>query len=280
MLQTDSAKRYFSHAYMLRETIPDFHAEVDRWQALGEQLESDMARRGWRAETLSYGPHPRQDLRLYQCGSTASSKGLAVFIHGGFWRMMDREQSHFMAQPYLQRGWDCAVLEYRLMPEFRLAELVDDTVNALHFLDQYKSWPRTIISGHSAGAHLAWHGGLAASAQHGSFSDAAMLLISPVFDIFAVGSTAIIDELQMPAAETAQWSCYHGFEQTERAVQFAVGADETEDFKRQAYIGSQMMGRAEQQNIALVTGCNHLSVVTQIAVEPELFDALHQPLGL
>ncbi len=279
MIQHDSAQRYFTHAYMLRETIPDFLVEVERWESLGRTLDDSLAKNNRSAETLSYGEHPRQDMQLYRATAGKTGKGLAVFIHGGFWRMMDRAQSHFMAQPYLERGWDCAVIEYRLMPEFRLSELVDDTVCALQKLQQHDTWPKRLLSGHSAGAHLAWHGGLAARDSGASSADDALLLISPVFDIFAVQSTPIIGELDMQSQETAQWSCYHGFTTAEQPVQFAVGASETEDFKRQAYIGSQMMGRGDQNNIALVNGCNHLSVVTQIAADSKLFDALHKPLG-
>lgn len=279
MIQYDSAKRYFTHAYVLRETIPDFLEEVARWESLGESLDNSLAANNNSTETVSYGEHPRQDMQLYRAKAGQTGKGLAVFIHGGFWRMMDRTQSHFMAQPYLDRGWDCAVIEYRLMPECRLSELVDDTVAALQKLQQHDTWPKRLLSGHSAGAHLAWHGGLAARKSGASNADDALLLISPVFDIFAVQSTTIIEELAMPVQEAAQWSCYHGFETADQPVQFAVGGSETEDFKRQAYIGSQMMGLADQNNIALVDGCNHLTVVTQIATNPELFDALHQPLG-
>ena len=280
MIKHDSARRYFTHAYMLRETIPDFHVEVERWHSLGQLLDDSLAANNRSVETLRYGDHPRQDMQLYRAVAGKTGKGLAVFIHGGFWRMMDRAQSHFVAQPYLERGWDCAVIEYRLMPEFRLSELVDDTVFALKKLQRHDTWAKRLLSGHSAGAHLAWHGSLAARNSGASNADDALLLISPVFDIFAVQSTQIISELQMPMQEAAQWSCYHGFATADQPVQFAVGGSETEDFKRQAYIGSQMMGLGERNNIALVDGCNHLSVVTQIATNPELFDALHQSLGV
>lgn len=280
MITFDSARRYFSHAYVLRETIPDFLDEVGRWENLGETLEQDLDGRGWRAETLAFGDHPRQDLRLYRAGAGNSPKGLAVFIHGGFWRMMARDQSHFVARPYLERGWDCAVLEYRLMPEFRLDELVQDTAAALALLQAQGPWPSRLLVGHSAGAHLAWHGGLRARADGASSRDDALLLVSPVFDIFAVQSTPIIDELQMGEEEAARWGCFHGFAQADQPVQFALGADETEDFKRQAYMGAQRMGRGEQDNIALVGGCNHLSVMTQLASDDATFEALHAPLGL
>jgi len=280
MIQYDSAQRYFTQAYMLRETIPDFHLEVERWEALGQSLHDSLESKGWSTKTLSYGDHSRQDLQLFRAEAGKTGKGLAVFIHGGFWRMMDRAQSHFMAQPYLERGWDCAVLEYRLMPEYRLSELIEDTVSALQKLHQHDKWPKRILSGHSAGAHLAWHGGLAARASGASSADDALMLISPVFDIFAVLGTPIIGELNMPIAETAQWSCYHGFEQADQPVQFVVGGSETEDFKRQAYIGAQMMGRGDQQNIALIDARNHLSVVSEIATNPQVFEQLHKPLGL
>ena len=103
--------------------------------------------------------------------------------------------------------------------------------------------------------------------------DDLLLLFSGVFDIFPVQETAIGDELRMPVEEVADWSLYPGME-IDHPVFFIIGDEETDDFKRQSYIASQLLGRGSQDNIAFVDGCNHLTLLTEFATDDALFDAL------
>ena len=130
-----------------------------------------------------------------------------------------------------------------------------------------------ILAGHSAGAHLALFGA-AETTETGHVSDDDMLLLlSGVFDIFPVHETAIGDELKMPIEEVIDWSLYPGMTVAQPAL-FVVGNDETDGFKQQSYIGSQLIGRGRQSNIIFVDGCNHLTLLTKLATDDALFNAL------
>ena len=273
MFRKTSAHAFFEDQFVLRKTLPGFLDHVAEWEKLSEDSNFD----GYDCFVEAYGGHPRQTMEIFKADPESEGRGLFVFAHGGFWRAMEREQSRFMASPFLKRGYDVAITEYRLMPEFRLADLVDDTVAALRRLSEI-SGPamlslNRIISGHSAGAHLALHGAQQAEQEGIVSGDDLLLLFSGVFDIFPVQETAIGDELRMPVEEVADWSLYPGME-IDHPVFFIVGNDETDDFKRQSYIASQLLGRGSQDNIAFVDGCNHLTLLTEFATNDALFDAL------
>ncbi len=273
MFRRTSAHAFFEQQFVLRKTLPGFLDHVAEWEALSAERHFEDNRPAVEA----FGEHPRQTIEILKADPGHEGRGLFVFAHGGFWRAMEREQSRFMAAPFLKRGYDVAITEYRLMPEFRLADLVDDTVAALRLLAELagpaKLSANRIISGHSADAHLALFGTLEAEQEGLVSADDMLLLFSGVFDIFPVQETAIGDELRMPIEEVADWSLYPGLDVAQPAL-FVVGDDETDDFKRQSYIGSQLIGRSRLDNIAFVEGCNHLTLLTRFATDDALFDAL------
>src|SRR5262245_25149600 len=105
MLRTVSAHDYYERQYVLRKTLPSFGTHVAEWEALS----ADEHFAGCSVQVERFGDDPRQSLELFKASADEPGKGLAVFIHGGFWRAMSREQSRFMATPFLARGYDCAV---------------------------------------------------------------------------------------------------------------------------------------------------------------------------
>lgn len=273
MFKRTSAHAFFEEQFVLRKTLADFAGHVAEWEALSADPELDR----YQSAIEHYGDHPRQTLEIFKSDPGREARGLFIFIHGGFWRAMEREQFRFMALPFLKRGYDAVITEYRLMPEFRLADLVEDTVASLHLLSELsgpmKLPGNRILAGHSAGAHLALFGAVETTPSGYVSADDMLLLLSGVFDIFPVHETAIGDELRMPIEEVVDWSLYPGMTVAQPAL-FIVGDDETVDFKRQSYIGSQLIGRGHQSNIILVDGCNHLTLLTKLATDDALFDAL------
>ena len=107
------------------------------------------------AVTASYGPHPRHELDIYTVGE--SSRGLLVFVHGGYWDEGDKSDYVFVANSFAERGYTVALVNYRLVPEVTFPDYVEDLARALTWLktqEIYSDLP-LFLMGHSAGAHIA-----------------------------------------------------------------------------------------------------------------------------
>ncbi len=266
-----SARSYFEEHYVLRKTLPTFAEHIAEWEALSE----DRHFADFHTEILTFGSHARQTFELFKVRKDEPAKGLAIFIHGGFWRAMDREQSRFVAKPFLENGYDCIISEYRLMPAFSLGDLVDDTAAMLHKVNELQDDRALsgdlILAGHSAGAHLAVFGLKQATQAGFSTRSMSLLLLSGVFDIFPVSRTSIGDELSMSEEDISRWSVYDGDADNGIEPLFLAGADETDDFKRQSIIGAQQLGSGTKDTICFVEGANHLTLMTKLATDPALF---------
>lgn len=100
---------------------------------------------------LAYGRADREKLDLFLPESAA--KGLAVFVHGGFWRMFSKSDWSHLAAGAVARGWAVAVPSYTLAPEARVSQITRQTAAAVEFAATLVEGP-VRIAGHSAGGHL------------------------------------------------------------------------------------------------------------------------------
>jgi arylformamidase len=274
MFEVVRAHDYFEQQYVLRKSLPGFAAHVAEWEALS----ADVHFAGHSFQVEPYGSHPRQTLELFKAQPGEQGRGLAVFIHGGFWRAMQREQSRFMARPFLKRGWDCAILEYRLMPQFPLRDLIDDAAAALRYLTEHRRRlmlaPRMLIAGHSAGAHLALYATTVLRTEGFPLGETGLLFFSGVFDIHPVAPTSLGDETKVTPDEVAAWSLYSGASLGGQEAVFVVGGAETPDFQRQSLLGAQQLCQPGADEVLIVAGANHLTLLTQFTQDEALCDAI------
>jgi acetyl esterase/lipase len=128
---------------------------------------------------LRYGDHPDHviDLRL----PTGPARRLVVFLHGGFWRAAwDRTHAGPLAADLAARGYAVACVEYRRVgePGGGWPGTFDDVCAALDALPAlvgpHADPARYVLSGHSAGGHLALLNGARAGA---------VLALAPVADL-------------------------------------------------------------------------------------------------
>ena len=96
---------------------------------------------------IAYGPQPRHRLDLYETGRGGP---LILFIHGGEWRQGDKNAYRFVGQALCARGFDCAIINYRLYPEARFPGFVEDAAAAVRHMAR-----PLVLMGHSSGAHVA-----------------------------------------------------------------------------------------------------------------------------
>ena len=106
------------------------------------------------ASSHSYGDHPAQHGELDRAGDA----GVAVLLHGGFWRAAyGRELMEPLAADLAARGWTTWNLEYRRIGDGGgyPATLDDVAAGIDHLAGLDVDLGRVAVIGHSAGGHLA-----------------------------------------------------------------------------------------------------------------------------
>ena len=99
-----------------------------------------------------YGPDPRHRYDLY--GDADSSVPLVVFIHGGGWDSLSKDQFAFVGNALVAQGFSAALINYRLGPNTPFPGFVFDAARAVALLRK-DTGRRVVLMGHSAGAHIA-----------------------------------------------------------------------------------------------------------------------------
>lgn len=134
-------------AYANAAHIDGAEAYPRRWQEAAASLRAATAGEVHRR----YGSARRQRYDLFL--PEGEAHGTAVFVHGGYWRTLDKSVwSHLAAGP-LARGWAVAMPSYTLAPAARIPEITSEIAAFLTHLADERPGPLR-LAGHSAGGHL------------------------------------------------------------------------------------------------------------------------------
>jgi acetyl esterase/lipase len=111
---------------------------------------------------VAYGSLPRQKLDVYQPDHAAPAGGwpVVVFFYGGSWNSGERGDYKFMGEALASRGVLTLIADYRLYPEVRYPDFLDDSAQALAYglreAARLGGNPkRVFVMGHSAGGYNA-----------------------------------------------------------------------------------------------------------------------------
>jgi arylformamidase len=137
-----------------RAAVANFEALLDEYVA-----RSAAARERLRSRLdIAYGQSPLQTLDVFP--ADAPGAPLNVFIHGGYWRALDKGDMSFVAEPLVAAGATVVSLNYDLCPAVTLDDVVAQVRAAIAWV--YRNAEelggdreRLYVSGHSAGGHLA-----------------------------------------------------------------------------------------------------------------------------
>jgi arylformamidase len=152
---------------------------------------------GDRAELdLAYGAAPRQKLDLFL--PEAPPRGVVVFVHGGYWHMFSKSHWSHLALGPLSRGFAVAMPGYTLAPAARIADITAEIAKACWFVGTRVAGPM-VVTGHSAGGHLAARMGCADIAV----PITRVVPISPLAELGPLIATEMNATLRLDAAEVA-----------------------------------------------------------------------------
>lgn len=181
---------------------------------------------------IAYGDHPRQRFDLFWPNGTP--KGLAVFVHGGYWLKFDKSSWSHLAEGARIAGWAVAAPSYVLAPEARIAEITE-MISAAVTVAATKVAGPIHLAGHSAGGHLVSRlaCGNAPFPADVASRIGRVLSISGLHDLRPLQKTSMNGDLRLDDAEAAAESAALCAPRASTDVVAWVGADERPEFIRQ-----------------------------------------------
>lgn len=185
-----------SRDYANADFIPGANAYPARWAESAQAFRNHL---GARAKCgITYGQGPRQTFDLLLPETTPA--GLMVFIHGGYWLQFEQSTWSHLAAGALARGWAVALPGYTLAPDARIHAITDEIEAAISAAAQRVAGP-IVVTGHSAGGHLAARMGCTDRTPDWADRLARVVPISPLADLAPLRQTAMNGDLKIDAAE-------------------------------------------------------------------------------
>ena len=209
---------------------------------------------------LPYGEGPRDVLDLFLPDGTP--RGLAIFIHGGFWKAFDKSNwSHLAAGP-LARGWAVVMPSYTLAPDARISEITAQVGCAIAHAADLTDGP-IAVAGHSAGGHLATRMVCEDAPLPDSVAERinSVLSISGVHDLRPLQLHSMNEDLRLDPEEAIAESPVLNRARPGLSITAWVGARERPEFLRQ----SALLAEAWRAPLVVEPERHHFDVIEGLA---------------
>lgn len=257
---TDWDDAYSNGAY-----ITDGGLYPARWAEAAAAFRASAVAAGRARLDLSYGPDPRQRADFFLPAGTP--RGLAVFVHGGYWLAFDKSSWSHLAQGALARGWSVLIPSYRLAPQVRIPEITGDIAAAITMGAGLIPGP-ICLAGHSAGGHLVSRmlcaDGLLPPAPAARLQR--VLSISGLHDLRPLRRTRMAETLRLSAIDAETESPALRLPQPGARLRLAVGADERSEFLRQsALLANIWHGLGAETSLHLLPHAHHFDICDGLA---------------
>lgn len=142
-------------AYDAMGSVDDFDAYLRGYTTDSAQARDTLAG----ARDVAYGAHKDQVLDVFRAPGQSTPAPVNLFLHGGYWRRLTKDENGFAALALAPAGATVMVNTYSLAPDVHLDVIVrqcrEAVVWAYRNAAAHGGDPeRLYISGHSAGGHL------------------------------------------------------------------------------------------------------------------------------
>ena len=259
--------------YNNRALVPDFADHFAHWRSGSERARAERRC----VLDVAYGDGPGETLDIFP--ASRPNAPVVVFIHGGYWRSLDKADHSFVAPPLLDMGACVVVVNYALCPgteaqPVTIPDIALQMARALAWVWRHigqHGGQRDNISviGHSAGGHLAamllacrWK---ALGADLPAHLVRKAMSISGLYDLEPVRKTPFVQgDLRITPdhvrkASPALWPAPR-----QRVLYTVVGGDESPEFLRHNELIRQVWGPRVVPVCEALPGLHHFSVVTAL----------------
>jgi len=273
--------------YNNRALVPNFADHFSSWvegsQAARTQLACQL--------DLAYGEGPNETLDIFP--AKKPNAPVIVFIHGGYWRSLDKSDHSFVAPAMHDMGACVVVVNYALCPgtptePITIPDIALQMTHALAWvwkhIAKYGGNPQNVVvAGHSAGGHLAamllacdWKAVDPSIPTHWIQK---ALSISGLYDLTPLRKTPFLQEsLQLTAAH-AKMASPALWPRPKKGILYTVaGGDESEEFLRHNRLIHQTWGPKTVPVCEALPGLNHFSIVSDLTKKGARLNALLKQL--
>ncbi|MEJ6022514.1 alpha/beta hydrolase [Ramlibacter sp. PS4R-6] len=256
---------WLDRMYNNRELVRDYPTHLRNWAAWS----ADAMRGGARSLDVRYGPGPNEHLDIFRADREKAP--VLVFIHGGYWRALDKKDHAFVAPPFTQKGVCVVVPNYALCPAVTIPDIVMQMVRALawtwrHIGEHGGDRDRIFVAGHSAGGHLAammaaclWpvhDRALPADLVKGALSISGLHDLEPFVEV-----PFLKDSLQLTPKDALKASPAYFPSPNHGQLYSVSGALESAEFHRQMALMRDAWGKQRVPVCEKIAECNHFSVL-------------------
>jgi len=261
-------RAFLSREYNNRALVPDHAQYFARWAERSAHARATMTCYLDR----EYGPAPGEKLDIFPARKGDGS--VLMFIHGGYWRSLDKRDFSYLAPTWVDAGVSLVVVNYDLCPTVTIEEIVCQMLRASAWLYRHAEEygmdeERLFVCGHSAGAHLTamlmaalwpvFDPGLPRDLFKGG------LAISGVYDLRPLVEVDFLSaDLRLDEAAALKVSPAFLPPATRAPVYTCVGGLESSEFKRQNALLAQRWRSAVAADVPM-PGRHHFSVVDELA---------------
>ena len=274
---------WLDRMYNNRGLVPQFDQHFTRWQ-------QDSARARERQPCkldIAYGELGSEVLDIFPAQNAAgASAPVLVFIHGGYWRSLDKSDQSMVAPAFARAGACVVIPNYALCPgtddkPVGVANIALQMVKAMawvyrHIANYGGDPARITVVGHSAGGHLAammmaaqWQvyaTDLPARLVHGGMS------LSGLFELETIRQTPYLQvSLKLTPHEARQcspaWMPSPGINKGRGVFYSVAGALESAEFLRHNALVQSRWGSKTVPVCEALPGLNHFSILEAL-VEP------------
>ena len=273
--------------YNNRALVPDHADHFERWRLASAQARQQRPC----VLDVAYGDGPNETLDIFPASRPGAP--VVVFIHGGYWRSLDKADHSFVAPPLLDMGACVVAINYALCPgtdgvPVTIPDIALQCARAMAWVWRHigaHGGNRNDISviGHSAGGHLAammlacrWNelgADLPADLTRKAMSISGLFDLEPVRKTPFVQADLRLTPGQVKLASPALWKAPRN-----RVLYTVVGADESPEFLRHNRLIRQAWGARVVPVCEDLPGLNHFSVVTALTEPGHRLHALAKQL--
>ena len=223
--------------YKAAATVPNMQDFIDDYESLSLVARDTLDC----VSDLKFGLSDKETLDLFPVPNSKKAP-LFVFIHGGYWRMLSKNESSFMAPNLVNNGISVASVNYTLVPPANIDQIVAECRRAIKWLydnsaDYKIDRDRIFVGGSSAGGHLT--GMMVAGGWHKEYDLPLNVIkggipMSGLFDLEPIVKCFVNEWMQMSMEDGQRNSPIKNLPEVGCPLIVAVGGDETNEFRRQS----------------------------------------------